>query len=76
MSELRELQNTLQASKDSQRLGTVESRLDAARIAVRFPSGVRRTVYGQAPVGAQVLVQGQQLVSRMDDVRSATMIIE
>jgi len=76
MSELRMLKQTLQPASEGLRLAVVETRLDAARVTVLLPTGVRRRVYGQAPVGAQVLVQGQQLVSQVAPARAATMIIE
>lgn len=65
MSELKQLQDLLRPASEGKRLGIVESVLDSARIVVRLSSGARRRVYGQAPTGARVLVQGEQLVSRV-----------
>ena len=76
MSELKELQTLLQPGSDGAAIGTVESRLDDARVVVLLANGVRRRVFGQAPVGALVRSEGQQLVSRLDRVRSAVTTIE
>lgn len=76
MSELKSLQDMLQPANEGLRLATVQSRLDAARVVVLLPTGVHRKVYGQAPVGAQVLVQGRQLLSQVGAVRMATVTIE
>ena len=76
MSELSELQSLLQPGSDGAAIGTVESRLDGARLVVLLANGVRRQIFGQAPVGALVRIEGQQLVSRLGRVRSAVTTIE
>lgn len=75
MNDLKSLRSLLDSGTPGLRLGTVESVLDAARIVVRFSTGARRKVYGQAPEGAQVVVRADQLVSRVSAPAATTLTI-
>jgi len=61
---LRDLKRMIGSDSESRDLGIVEG-YDGGRIVVRLRSGVRRKVYGTMPIGRQVLIEGDKLISEV-----------
>lgn len=62
MSDLSDVRGLVQGQADGKRVAVVTARLDSQRVTVRLRRGGSRTVYGQAPVGATVMIKGEQLL--------------